>query len=463
MGTGIFDFAYFIATIFLVIGLKRLSSPKTAVNGNLMGAVGMGIGILAALFYPLDGAPNNYIWIIVGLIAGTIIGWVSALRVKMTGMPQMVSIFNGLGGASAMILGIIEFLRPDTRNTDWLNQTNVLFTIFVGAVAFSGSILAWLKLDGIVNDKKLKLPAHQYINIILLIASIASMVFAYYQPSTLSTLICAAVCLIYGWSFVAPIGGADMPVVIAYLNSITGISSASAGLLFGNQFMVVGGILVGASGVILTVMMCAAMNRSVGNVFFGDFSASGAASSEGSGATGGTVVQTSASDVAVILKYSTQVLMVPGYGLAVSQAQKIAKELEDAVGKDGVEVFYGIHPVAGRMPGHMNVLLAEANISYDKLLDLEEANSKMPEIDMVLVVGANDVVNPAAVEDKSSNIYGMPVLEVWKAKQCVVFKRGMATGYAGIENPLFYKPNTKMLFGDAKASLKSIIDELKGM
>jgi NAD(P) transhydrogenase subunit beta len=458
----IFDIIYMISTVLLIVGLKRLSSPKTAVSGNLLGAVGMGLGILASLFYPLENPPNNYAWIVLGLVVGTIIGWVSALRVQMTGMPQMVSIFNGLGGASAMILGIIEFMKDETKVTTGLNQSNVLFTIFVGAVAFSGSILAWLKLDGKVNDKKIKLPAHQWINVVLLIASIGSMVYAYSNPSLISTLICAAICLIYGWSFVAPIGGADMPVVIAYLNSITGISSASAGLLFGNQFMVVGGILVGASGIILTLLMCQAMNRSVSNVFFGDFSASGTSTSNGS-TSGGVTVQTSASDTAVILKYSQQVLMVPGYGLAVSQAQKLAKELEDSLAKDGVVVYYGIHPVAGRMPGHMNVLLAEANIEYDKLLDLEEANSKMNEIDIVLVVGANDVVNPAAVEDKTSNIYGMPVLEVWKAKQVVVFKRGMATGYAGIENPLFYKPNTKMLFGDAKASLKAIIDELKGM
>ncbi len=459
---GIFDIIYFVSTILLILGLKKLGSPKTAVKGNLLGAFGMGLGILAALFYPLEGADNNYVWIIIALLIGSAIGWVSALKVKMTGMPQMVSIFNGLGGLSAMILGVIEFLKVETRATDVLNQSNVLFTVFVGAIAFSGSILAWLKLDGLVSDKKIKLPYHQWINVLLLLLSIASLVYAYYTPSIISVGIASLVCLIYGWSFVAPIGGADMPVVIAFLNSITGISSASAGLLFGNQFMVLGGILVGASGVILTMMMCTAMNRSVFSVFFGDFSGSGLAAA-GATASGGVTTQTNASDLAVILKYSKQIMMIPGYGLAVSQAQKTAKELEDILAKDGVEVYYGIHPVAGRMPGHMNVLLAEANISYDKLLDLEEANTKMDEIDAVLVVGANDVVNPAAVEDKSSNIYGMPVLEVWRAKQVVVFKRGMATGYAGIENPLFYKPNTKMLFGDAKASLKSIMDELKGM
>lgn len=458
-----FDIIYFIATILLIFGLKKLSSPKTAVKGNLLGAVGMGLGILAAMFYPIEGgAPNNYLWILTGLLAGSVIGWYAAIKVKMTGMPQMVSIFNGLGGASAMILGMIEFLKDETRGADAAIQSNVLFTIFVGAVAFSGSILAWLKLDGLVKDKNIILPKHQLINVILLLGSVASLVFAYFQPGLISTCIATLICLIYGWSFVAPIGGADMPVVIAFLNSITGISSASAGLLFGNQFMIVGGILVGASGVILTVMMCNAMNRSFFNVFIGGFGNSDGSAPVGSGVSG-TSVQTTLGDAAVILKYATNVMMVPGYGMAVSQAQKLAKELEDVLAKEGVQTYYGIHPVAGRMPGHMNVLLAEANIPYDKLLDLDEANGKMNEIDMVLVVGANDVVNPSAVEDKSSNIYGMPVLEVWRAKQVVVFKRGAGTGYAGIENPLFFKPNTKMLYGDAKESLKKILEELKSM
>jgi NAD(P) transhydrogenase subunit beta len=329
----------------------------------------------------------------------------------------------------------------------------------VGSVSFSGSILAYLKLDGKVKDKHVMLPKHQWINIVLFLVSIFFLIYTYFNPSTLMILVSLGVCLIYGFSFVAPIGGADMPVVISLLNSITGISAASAGYLYGNQIMILGGILVGASGTILTVLMCQAMNRSLANVIIGGFTATGGSAAGGSGDQ--IVKEASPMDAAILLNYSQKVMVVPGYGMAVAQAQKQAKELDEILGKNDVEVLYGIHPVAGRMPGHMNVLLAEVDIDYDKLLDLEEANSNLSDTDVVLVVGANDVVNPSAVDDPGSSIYGMPVIEVWNSKQVIVFKRSMNPGYAGIQNPLFFKENTKMLFGDASASLKKIIEEIK--
>ncbi len=334
----------------------------------------------------------------------------------------------------------------------------ILFTIFVGSISFSGSILAYLKLDGKVNDKQVVVKGHQYLNIFLMIASLAFLVYTFFAPSTWAIAICVVLCLIYGFSFVAPIGGADMPVVISLLNSVTGISAAAAGFLYNNQIMILGGILVGAAGTILTILMCEAMNRSLLNVIIGGFTATGGAASDQGDQN---VTSLTPMDAAILLNYSSKVMMVPGYGMAVAQAQKQAKELDEFLGKNGVEVVYGIHPVAGRMPGHMNVLLAEVDISYDKLCDLDESNSHLSDTDVVLVVGANDVVNPSAKDDPGSSIYGMPVIEVWRAKQVIVFKRSMNPGYAGIQNPLFFKDNTKMLFGDATDSLKKIIEEIK--
>jgi NAD(P) transhydrogenase subunit beta len=452
---------YLIGAICFILGLRGLSNPKTARKGNLIAAWGMGIAIVISMIYPIEGATNNYIWIFGALIIGGIIGWISSARVQMTGMPQLVSIFNGLGGGSAMFLAILEFFKFD-EGAGPIGLIVILFTLFVGAVSFSGSILAYLKLDGKIKDKHVELPKHQLINTLLLIICVTFLVYLVFNPSATGVLIAMGLFLIYGFSFVAPIGGADMPVVISLLNSVTGISAATAGFLYDNQIMILGGILVGASGTILTVLMCEAMNRSLFNVLMGGFTATATASTAG-GKEQGVIQSAQAVDVAILLNYSSKVILVPGYGMAVSRAQKQAKELEEVLGEKGIEVKFGIHPVAGRMPGHMNVLLAEVDIDYDKLLDLDACNKELDDTDVVLVVGANDVVNPAAIDDPSSSIHGMPVLEVWNAKQVIVFKRTMNAGYAGIQNPLFFKPNTKMLFGDAGASLSGILDELKSL
>lgn len=457
------EILYIVSAICFIVGLKGLSNPKTARRGNLFSAVGMGIAIVTSLIYPIDLAANNYIWILGGMTIGALIGWQRAIKVEMTAMPQLVSIFNGFGGLSAMLLAILEALKF-SEDTGALQSLIVFSTMFIGGVSFSGSVLAYLKLDGRVKDKHVILPAHNIINLALLALAIGALVFAIMNPSTLTITIAAVLSLVYGFSFVAPIGGADMPVVISLLNSVTGISAAVAGYLYDNQIMILGGILVGASGTILTLLMCQAMNRSLLNVIVGGFD-SAAVGVAGGAAAGGdqdqTIQEATPIDVAILLNYASQVLIVPGYGMAVAQAQKQAKELDTLLTEKGVEVNYGIHPVAGRMPGHMNVLLAEVDISYDKLLDLDDCNSRLDETDIVLIIGANDVVNPSAFDDPSSNIYGMPVLEVWHAKQTVVFKRSMKPGYAGIQNPLFFNDNNKMLFGDAKDSLGKIVDELK--
>lgn len=455
---------YLIGAIAFILGLRGLSNPQTARKGNLTAAFGMGLAIVASLIFPLEGSSGNFPWILGALAIGALIGWYSSAKVEMTSMPQLVSVFNGLGGGSAMILALVEYLKiNEMGEMADMEAVIILFTLLVGGISFSGSILAYLKLDGKVKDKHVVLPGHQYINIILLIASLAALWYAWCCPSTMAIVIASVVSLVYGFSFVAPIGGADMPVVISLLNSVTGISAATAGFLYDNQIMILGGILVGASGTILTVLMCNAMNRSLLNVVIGGFGSAGTAAAGGGGDQDQTVQSVQAVDVAILLNYASKVIVVPGYGMAVAQAQKQAKELDELLSEKDVEVLYGIHPVAGRMPGHMNVLLAEVDISYDKLLDLDDTNSNIDDTDIVLVVGANDVVNPSALDDPSSSIYGMPVLEVWKAKQVVVFKRSMKPGYAGIQNPLFFKENTKMLFGDAAKSLKAIIDEVKSL
>ena len=460
----IYQLTYLIGAIAFILGLRGLSHPKTARRGNLIAAVGMALAIGTSLVYPLAEAPNNFAWIAGALLIGSVIGWISAARVQMTTMPQLVSIFNGLGGGSAMVLALLEFLKNRQLDRfDNLAALTILFTLFVGAISFSGSILAFLKLDGKVKDKHVILPYHQVLNLVLLLICIATLVYAYTEATPLAIGISTITCLIYGFSFVAPIGGADMPVVISLLNSITGISAATAGYLYQNQIMILGGILVGASGIILTVLMCEGMNRSIWNVIAGGFGSANTTAVASGVQEQGKVQSVQAVDVAILLKYAARVMVIPGYGMAVAQAQRQAKELEQLLGKDDIDVSYGIHPVAGRMPGHMNVLLAEVDIDYDRLLDLDQANAEWSNTDVVLVVGANDVVNPSALDDPSSNIYGMPVLEVWKAKQVVVFKRSMNPGYAGIQNPLFFKENTKMLFGDAAKTLKGIVEEYKGL
>ena len=459
MANPVLDFLYLVSIVLFIIGLKRLSHPETARRGNLVAAAGMGLAILVTLFYPIENSAGNYPWIFGGIIIGAAVGYVAAIRVKMTAMPEMVSLFNGLGGACSMLIAAVEiFQLPEGYSMASPQVITILFALFIGSLTFTGSMVAFGKLSGYLRDS-LVLPAPQVLNTVLLLSVLATAAFIMWQPSlnTVAVIALLVISLLYGIAFVTPIGGGDMPVVISLLNSFSGIAAAGAGLIYGNQVMIVGGIIVGASGTILTVLMCQAMNRSLINVIIGGFTSSGA---ESGTAREAVIREASFGDTAVQLKYSNKVLVVPGYGLAVAQAQHACHELELALEKEGVDFRYAIHPVAGRMPGHMNVLLAEADVPYPKLLELEEANAQMPNTDLVLVIGANDVVNPSAKEDASSPIYGMPILDVEQARSVVVLKRSMRPGYAGIENPLFYGERTKMLFGDAKDSLNKLKNEV---
>lgn len=461
--TFILNISYLIGVLTFVFGLRLLGSPDTARKGNLLAAFGMTFSVLVTLFIPIEGASNNYLWIFGGLLIGGAIGWLTAIRVQMTDMPQLVSILNGLGGACAALLAVTELL-PYFQGTLEMTTSQLaigIFALLIGLVSFSGSLLAYGKLQGLVKDSQVQLPMHNVINMIMLLAVlILGILISFFSGSYTMFFVFIAVTLVYGVSFVAPIGGADMPVVISLLNSMTGLSAAAAGFIYQSQLMIVGGILVGAAGTILTVLMCQAMNRSLFNVIIGGFGSSGggAVAADTDGKTAKTIT---VNDMAIQLFYSQSVVFVPGYGLAVAQAQKTVKELEDLLEKNGVDVKYAIHPVAGRMPGHMNVLLAEANVPYPKLLDMDEANDMLPNTDVVVVVGANDVVNPSAEDTPGSPIYGMPVLQVWNAKNVIVLKRSMSPGYAGIQNPLFFNDKTKMLFGDAKHTLSELAKEVK--
>lgn len=459
------EIIYLVGTIFFVFGLKKMSHPQTARNGNIIGAIGMGIGILVILFIPLSNTTSTlgYILIFVALAMGSVIGYYASVKIALTAMPEMVSLFNGFGGGCSMFIGFTEMYKiAQGQFATELQVLTGIFAIFVGAITLIGSVVAWGKLNGTLRDQ-IKLPVPQVINLVMLVLCIF-IGFLIMTSDTVSVpflLILALVAMVYGFTFVTPIGGGDMPVVISLLNSFSGIAAAISGLLYKNNFMVVGGLLVGASGTVLTVLMCKAMNRSLLNVLIGGL---GAKAGSMGGEDGDQVVrEITYTDLAIQLKYASKVMVVPGYGLATAQAQHACYELERSLESDGVQFYYGIHPVAGRMPGHMNVLLAEAQVSYDKLLELEPANEQFPSTDVVLVIGANDVVNPAAKDSPGCPIYGMPILEVDQAKTVVVFKRSMNTGYAGVQNPLFFKDNTRMLFGDAKDSLNKIKTEISSM
>jgi H+-translocating NAD(P) transhydrogenase subunit beta len=470
----ILDVLYLIASGTFVVGLKMLSHPDTARRGNQVAAVGMALAVMGTLLlHPSadsqtgDARTQKLLLLYGALAIGGFIGYRAAYKVKMTAMPQMVSLFNGLGGGCAALLALAELKLQYTglHHPSVSALLLVLFTMFFGSVSMTGSLLAYAKLEDLVKDSAITLPRHSVVNMVLLagiVGLIGYIAFGVSQEAGMTFgLILFGISLVYGFMFVAPIGGADMPVVISVLNSFTGLTAAAAGIIYDNLVMLVGGILVGASGSILTVLMCKAMNRSLMNVLVGSFGAGATASTKTAGDQ--TVREISLSDASVLLNYSQSVVIVPGYGLAVAQAQKICKELDDLLESNGVEVKYAIHPVAGRMPGHMNVLLAEADVPYPKLFDLEEANEALAKADVAIVVGANDVVNPAAKDDPSSPIYGMPVLEVWEAKNVIVMKRSMKSGYAGIENDLFYHPKTKMLFGDAKDTLQKLVAEVKSL
>ncbi|MBK6546333.1 MAG: NAD(P)(+) transhydrogenase (Re/Si-specific) subunit beta [Saprospiraceae bacterium] len=465
----ILEVLYLIAAVTFMLGLKMLSKPDSARSGNLIAAAGMTIAIFATIFIYQDQNGNhlkNLLFIFLALLVGTIIGFVMARKVQMTAMPQMVSFFNGMGGACAAIISIIEFGHlshmMDAGDSSLFSQKIVIILagLIIGSVSFAGSMIAYGKLEGKINDYSIN--GQQFVNVGLLLAILVfSLLFGFQVlPDSYWFYVILGISILYGLLFVLPIGGADMPVVISLLNSFTGVAAACGGFLYDNYVMLIGGILVGSAGTILTVAMCKAMNRSLTNVIVGNFG--GGNSGIVSASTGqGSTKEISLSDASVLMKYAKKVVIVPGYGLAVAQAQHICHELESILEEEGVDVKYAIHPVAGRMPGHMNVLLAESNVSYDRLIEMEEINPEFNSTDVVLVVGANDVVNPAAKTDPASPIYGMPILEVENAKNIIILKRSMKAGYAGIDNDLFYRPKTFMLFGDAKDSLTKLVTEIK--
>ncbi len=475
----ILNILYLLASVTFILGLKMLSNPATAKRGNLIAGIGMTLAIIGTIFlYEDEGKKlGNYLLIFAAIAIGTVVGFLSAKKVKMTAMPEMVSLFNGMGGACAMLISIVEFNHLvhklpietydgglDKLNFDGHISTLAIIVIgcIIGSISFAGSIIAWGKLNGKVKDVSFKGQQIISIGLLLIIVALAAYLLSnnvLLVHTTFYSIVFLS--LLYGVFFVMPIGGADMPVVISLLNSFTGVAAACGGFLYDNKAMLTGGILVGAAGTLLTILMCKAMNRSLLNVLIGNFGGGNKASSTSK--EQGHYKEIALSDAAVLLTYSNRVYIVPGYGLAVAQAQHACHELEELLVEKGVEVKYAIHPVAGRMPGHMNVLLAEADVSYEKLKEMEEANDEFSSTDAVLILGANDVVNPAAKSDPSSPIYGMPILEVELAKNIIVNKRSMKPGYAGIENDLFFRPKTSMLFGDAKKVLQDLINEVKNL
>ena len=509
---------YLIASVSFILGLKMLSHPESARKGNLVAAGGMTLAIFGTIFLYRDPSTeerlHNYGWIFGGLLIGTVIGTMMARKVKMTAMPEMVSLFNGMGGACAALISIVEYnhfassdftfqIYEAFQGGEGLEEgvfelpmpTGTLITILlgliIGGVSFAGSMVAWGKLNGTIKDRSFK--GQHIVNIALLVAIVGLTItllnvisnsfeispeavinkgkrirfdglklIEFTTSSYVVFYVILLLSLLYGILFVLPIGGADMPVVISLLNSFTGVAAACGGFLYDNKVMLTGGILVGAAGTLLTILMCKAMNRSLKNVLIGSFGGNTQAGI-GIAKEQGNHKEITLSDAAVIMAYANKVIIVPGYGLAVAQAQHACHELEKLLQEKGVEVTYAIHPVAGRMPGHMNVLLAEADVSYEKLKEMDQANDEFATTDVVLVMGANDVVNPAAKTDPSSPIYGMPVLDVELAKTVIVNKRSMKPGYAGIENDLFFQPKTSMLFGDAKKVLQELVSEIKNL
>ena len=459
--TGI-QLTYLVAASLFILGLKKLGSPASARNGNLVAAVGMLLAIVATM---LDQHVLNYEMILIGLAIGSVIGAVIAYKVQMTEMPQMVGLLNGLGGASSALIAVAEFWRLLDSSQPIPLDVNIsmLLDVLIGGVTLTGSFLAFAKLQGLISGTPITFPLQQPFNLLLLGSYLAGSAYLIITPDSLPVFLgVVAVSLVLGVMFVLPIGGGDMPVVISLLNSLSGVAAAAAGFVVMNNMLIIAGALVGASGLILTEIMCKAMNRSLFSVLFSAFgSVSTASGGAAAGASNQTVRSIDAEEGAMMLGYARSVVIVPGYGMAVAQAQHSVRELADQLERMGVDVKYAIHPVAGRMPGHMNVLLAEANVAYTQLYDMEDINPQFEQADVALVIGANDVVNPAARSDKNSPIYGMPILEVDRAKQTIVIKRGMSAGFAGVDNELFYKAKTTMLFGSAKDMVAKLVSEVK--
>ena len=471
---------YIISAILFVFGIKQLSKATTARRGNATSSLGMLIAVVATLV----GRGFQFQWIIVGALAGAIVGMVASKRVQMTGMPEMVALFNGFGGLASLlvgwgtyqvvadsmgvgwgmpaesVVGFLDKLSEITESPGRFSAAAIYLAILIGGVTFTGSVIAWGKLSGAVTQKPVLFTGQNIVNFLIVLAILVGAVWFTVNPDQYWVAVVATgVALLLGIMVVIPIGGADMPVVISLLNSYSGLAACAAGFAIGNNLLIITGALVGASGIVLTNIMCKAMNRSLANVLFSGFGAA-------SGSTSGSAVEGEAkpmqpSDAYYILEAASSVVVIPGYGMAVAQAQHAVRELAEMLERNGTEVKYAIHPVAGRMPGHMNVLLAEANVSYDQLVEMDSINPTMEKVDVAIVIGANDVVNPAAREDEGSPIYGMPIIDADKARTCFILKRSMASGFAGIDNPLFFRDNSYMIFGDAKATVEGLVTEFK--
>jgi len=452
MSAAFINATYILSAALFIFGLKQLSSPATAVRGNLISAVAMFIAVLVTL---LSREILEYQWIVAAMVVGGIVGAVAAQKVEMTGMPEMVALFNGSGGIASLFVGWAALYN--TGNTTFTIIT-VLLSVLIGGMTFSGSIIAWGKLSEVMTSSAIVFGAQRIVNAALLAVLVICGVLFAMDPSLTSPYFYAVIVLslIFGVMAVIPVGGADMPVVISLLNSYSGLAAAAAGFAINNIILIVAGSLVGAAGIILTNIMCKAMNRSLANVLFSGFGAVKTATK-----VEGEVKPIVADDAYLILEAAASVTFVPGYGMAVAQAQHVVRELGELLEANGAEVTYAIHPVAGRMPGHMNVLLAEANVPYDQLVEMDDINPRISNVDVAVVIGANDVVNPAAREDENSPIYGMPIINVDQARTVFVLKRSMASGFSGVDNPLFFGENTRMLFGDAKESLSAVVAEFK--
>lgn len=452
------ELAYLAAIILFILGLKRLSSPATARSGNQLASLGMLLGVIVTL---LDREIIAFEYILAGVVVGSLLGAAAAKKVEMTKMPELVAVFNGFGGVASALVALGAWFRVTDTALPVADLFIMGLSVLIGAVTFTGSLIAFGKLNGIIKGNAILFPLQNALNQVLLLVAIFGIGWLIAQPMEVAPiLLISGISLLLGVLFVIRIGGADMPVVISLLNSLSGIAASFAGFVIDNNLLIVSGALVGAAGLILTDIMCKSMNRKLTSVLFAKFGGSGAAGAAGD--TGDkTIREVQSADVAVMTAYAKRVVVVPGYGLAVAQAQHVIREVADLLQKKGVDVRYGIHPVAGRMPGHMNVLLAEANVPYSQLYDMEEINDEFFRTDVVLVIGANDVVNPQARTNPESPLYGMPILNVDEAKQVVVFKRSMNTGYAGIENDLFYNENTYMYFGDAKGTLEDLVRAIK--
>lgn len=464
------EITYLISSTLFIFGIKFLGSPKTARKGNLYAAVGMFLAIAATLF---DQQVLTFQWIIIGSIIGSLIGIVLALKTPMTGMPQMVGMLNGFGGGASTLVALSEYFKknpnyPVDHGLPFILPVNesiaIILSLLIGGVTFTGSMIAFGKLQGIVTGKVVKYPLQHPLNALLVLFVLVAGAYVVINPSMMNIVILITiVSLVLGVLLVLPIGGADMPVAISLLNSYSGLAGSTTGFVLGNNELIIAGALVGASGIILTNIMCRAMNRSLMNVVLGGWANAGAATSASTTSPKGDVKSIDAEELAMLLDSVSSVIIVPGYGMAVGQAQHAVRDLVNLLEKKGVKVRFAIHPVAGRMPGHMNVLLAEAQIPYDKLLAMEDINDDFPNTDVVIVIGANDVVNPAARHDKNSPIYGMPILNVDYAKTVIINKRSMNVGYAGIDNELFFYPNALMYFGDSKEAISKLVNEIKNL